>query len=1378
MADLVKFFVGNQENLDNLQKIKGQLVIALDTSNSTSPKGTLYYDYNSTQRVKLSSETAEKAIGDETGLNIRSNYLTSVEGNRNNSLYTITAKTGSGVTKNTFNIPINLVGSSATSSKIFLLGAITQSNDANNSYTNNNFYIENNILNGTFKGNITGKATTAGTADVALSVGWNNISDKPTNSIVSQIYKDTKGLNYKTLNGNVTNLGLFAPLDSNSKTIPIEYIPKSAIERLFKVTSLEYLMANVDEFPDLNLGDTILDLSDNIMYYIIGSDLTSADSYQEYSAGIASAVEWSNILNKPTTLVSSFLTNESTTAFTITPRAYTGSNLTAITVPFANTSRAGLITTLAQSFAGNKTFMGDITIGSNTDSGNKTFFMRRKNSSNNDSGVFSVVIGGTANYASIGFQYNKADGTSDDYNLLMSNTNLRPWNNNDYDLGTSSNKFRTVYATTFNGNATTATRATSDGSGNNINTTYVKSVTGASGTGYTITVTKGNGSTSSFTIPLATTGGLGLVSTGAQTFAGAKTFASTVTATSNFLISNTDAGYYLKDKKGKTYAGIYDNSANFWIGSASSGSGSHYGNTYLSTGFDDNDEGYDSFYVSIPHVDEAGKYSSTVYWALHSGNWKSYISDWRSLSWTNGTTAGPVPVFTDRVGGGKTNGAAIPVATSAVSGVVSTGSQTFAGDKNFTGTVAFVKTADASGVSGNYPAVIIGGAATSAHLELDANEIMAKGSINSVAPLYLNNEGGAVDIGPGGMNVRGHITAGATTKTLDIGTSSNTFRNIYASSFSGNAATATKLQTARSINGTAFDGSKNITTTNWGTARNITITDYNSSHTGTATSVNGSSNITLKLPNTITAALSGNAATATRLQTSRKINGVLFNGSSDINTYVAQFSLGAPAGSTGWSKLGTWSNTEQCDTCYIWIFGGNGQNGQPYQNGELHIFIKDGYQTTSGATGAFGVTVTKYTNADDYEVQVRATSSNSCEVWVKAPYTYSSGKYIISIPTDTTWVHAGTYTSTEPTNGTLQSHEYFTILNNMSNAASATKLQTARTIRTNLSSTSTASFDGTVNITPGVSGVLPVACGGTGATSASTARTNLGITPANIGAYPNTGGTLYGNIQINTSITNRDNPTKMNLVFNSSQPASGVTVNNVNAPGIGFHIANTGWCSIKFVPYEIRFLDDTNNNYIPIRASTYYGSGSNLTNLNASNITSGTLPITRGGTGSTTASGACSNLGAVTISTSQTITGAKVFKGNITIQNNGTAPTLSFQSNNTALTTRTATIYNNLVSATGSNNFLYFRLYRRETGGAVTSYYEEYRLPTATANRASNRSYEILTSKVAVTVGQGGTGTDTRGAQDGGALANLGCVYSTSEPMTVYEGMVWLKPVT
>ena len=37
----------------------------------------------------------------------------------------------------------------------------------------------------------------------------------------------------------------------------------------------------------------------------------------------------------------------------------------------------------------------------------------------------------------------------------------------------------------------------------------------------------------------------------------------------------------------------------------------------------------------------------------------------------------------------------------------------------------------------------------------------------------------------------------------------------------GNADTATKLKTARNINGTSFDGTSAITTAKWGTARNL-----------------------------------------------------------------------------------------------------------------------------------------------------------------------------------------------------------------------------------------------------------------------------------------------------------------------------------------------------------------------------------------------------------------------------------------------------------------------------------------------------------------------------------------------------------------------------
>lgn len=46
----------------------------------------------------------------------------------------------------------------------------------------------------------------------------------------------------------------------------------------------------------------------------------------------------------------------------------------------------------------------------------------------------------------------------------------------------------------------------------------------------------------------------------------------------------------------------------------------------------------------------------------------------------------------------------------------------------------------------------------------------------------------------------------------------------------------------------------------------------------------------------------------------------------------------------------------------------------------------------------------------------------------------------------------------------------------------AIKLMTARTIRVNLASSSAVPFDGTANITPGITGILPKANGGTGNT--------------------------------------------------------------------------------------------------------------------------------------------------------------------------------------------------------------------------------------------------------------------------------------------------------
>lgn len=62
----------------------------------------------------------------------------------------------------------------------------------------------------------------------------------------------------------------------------------------------------------------------------------------------------------------------------------------------------------------------------------------------------------------------------------------------------------------------------------------------------------------------------------------------------------------------------------------------------------------------------------------------------------------------------------------------------------------------------------------------------------------------------------------------------------YAIAITGNAGTATALQTSRAINGTSFNGSADITTANWGTARTVTLGS-------TGKSVNGSANVSWTL---------------------------------------------------------------------------------------------------------------------------------------------------------------------------------------------------------------------------------------------------------------------------------------------------------------------------------------------------------------------------------------------------------------------------------------------------------------------------------------------------------------------------------------------------
>jgi hypothetical protein len=177
----------------------------------------------------------------------------------------------------------------------------------------------------------------------------------------------------------------------------------------------------------------------------------------------------------------------------------------------------------------------------------------------------------------------------------------------------------------------------------------------------------------------------------------------------------------------------------------------------------------------------------------------------------------------------------------------------------------------------------------------------------------------------------GNFSAGTITATLS-------------GSITGNAATATALQTARNINGVSFNGTADITVT--AAAGTLTGTTLASNVVSSSlTSVGTLANLTVT--NTITGSVSGssgsttgNAATATALQTARTINGVSFNGTADITVTAAAGTLSGNTLASGvtassLTSVGTLSsltvsgngvfgpeNGRSVDTSYIRVYGG------------------------------------------------------------------------------------------------------------------------------------------------------------------------------------------------------------------------------------------------------------------------------------------------------------------------------------------------------------------------------------------------------------------------------------------------------------------------
>nr|DAH83364.1 MAG TPA: Baseplate wedge protein [Caudoviricetes sp.] len=441
------------------------------------------------------------------------------------------------------------------------------------------------------------------------------------------------------------------------------------------------------------------------------------------------------------------------------------------------------------------------------------------------------------------------------------------------------------------------------------------------------------------------------------------------------------------------------------------------------------------------------------------------------------------------------------------------------------------------------------------------------GDIGPLRPFSINLRTGLVSIG-NGVKVGGGIT-GNLTGNADTATKLKTARTIGGVSFdgsanidlpgvnktgnqstTGNAATATKLQTARTIGGVSFDGSANIDlpgvnkTGNQSTTGNAaTATKLQTARTIGGVAFDGTANINLPGVNIAgNQNTTGNAATATKLQTARTINGVKFDGSANISIPTI----------TSRGRVTALTSTTQGATTGLQMYEAY-NNGYPsaYGNvlhlkgataaGEGELFI--GWGGTSGAHAP---------------VHVRSRRDTDTSSWSEWAQVYTSKDSIPGVNTtgnQNTTGNAASATKLQTArtiggvsfNGTanidLPGVNKTGNQSTTGNAATATKLQTARTI-------GGVSFDGTANINlPGVNiaGNQNTSGNAATATKLKTARKISGVafdgsaditlTASHVGALATKGGTVTGEI------------------ISSSQNAIRLTYNN----NYGFLITNTGY---------------------------------------------------------------------------------------------------------------------------------------------------------------------------------------------------------------------------
>lgn len=251
-------------------------------------------------------------------------------------------------------------------------------------------------------------------------------------------------------------------------------------------------------------------------------------------------------------------------------------------------------------------------------------------------------------------------------------------------------------------------------------------------------------------------------------------------------------------------------------------------------------------------------------------------------------------------------------------------------------------------------------------------------------------------------NNGGSVSAGQFINTSYSSTVANNYNTNVSrptSSYANRAASADRLTTARSINGTNFDGTANITTSYWGTARNFTIGN-------TTRSVNGSGNVSWSFADIGGAPAShshnyinsrGNLNPQTG-RTQNLGNVYSYNTASGTSngaptTYTSVIGFGRSTGGTveiagGWTAgMGLWYRAlrDTTDNWYGWVKVWDTKNFDPNSKANSNHNHDGSYITKGGSNNNVVLGAGGYRALSDFTLNSNWAASKGVSGYVKFP---------------------------------------------------------------------------------------------------------------------------------------------------------------------------------------------------------------------------------------------------------------------------------------------------------------------------------------------------------------------------------------------------------